>query len=147
MGTNAPSITAQPGRSFLLKISDGTSPTIYNSVAGLRTNDITINGNPVDITNKDSNGWQELLPNAGVKSVDMAGAGIFDSATAGRLRTVMLSAFAGGSFFEAQIISGSGEKITGTFSCATFKRTGNHDGAEMFDITLKSHGPVVYSQS
>lgn len=147
MGTNQPSIQAQKGRAFLLKISDGTSPTTYNSVAGLRANDVTINGNPVDITNKDSNGWQELLPDAGIKSVDLSGSGIFDAATAGRLRTVMISAFQGGSFFEGQIVSGSGEKITGTFSCATFKRSGNHDNAETFDITLKSHGPVIYSAS
>jgi len=147
MATNTPSITAEPGRNFLLKISDGTSPTVYVSVAGLRMNDITINGNPVDITNKGSNGWQEMLPSAGVRSVDMAGNGVFDANVTAPLQKIMQSALNGGTFIEAEVISGFGDKFTGTWTCATFKRTGDYKDAELFDITMKSSGPVIYSQS
>jgi len=147
MGTNTPSIQAEPGRLFLLKISDGTSPTTFQTVAGLRTNDVTINGNPVDISNKGSNGWQEMLPDGGIKSVDISGSGIFDASATGPLRRVFLSALAGGTFLEAEVISGSGDKFTGTWSCSTFKRAGTHTEAETFDITMKSSGPVIWSAS
>jgi TP901-1 family phage major tail protein len=147
MATNTPSITAEPGRLFLLKISDGSSPTTYQTVAGLRANDITINGNPVDISNKGSNGWQEMLPNAGIKSVDITGSGVFDAGAAAPLRTIMISALNGGTFIEAEVISGFGDKFTGTWSCQTFKRSGNHNDAELFDVTMKSSGPVIYSQA
>lgn len=145
MAVNGSSITAEPGRLFLLKISDGTSPTVYTTVAGLRANDITINGNPVDISNKGSNGWQEMLPNAGIKSVDFSGSGVFDASITAPLVRIMQSAMNGGTFIEAEIVSGSGDRFTGTFSCQTFKRSGTHTDAEMFDISMKSHGPVIWS--
>lgn len=147
MATNTPSIQAEPGRLFVLKISDGTSPTVYQQVAGLRANGIKINGNPVDISNKGSNGWQEMLPNAGIKSVDITGNGVFDANVTAPLMTIMKSALNGGSFLEAEVISGAGDKFTGTWSCQTFERTGDYKDAELFTITMASSGPVIYSQS
>jgi len=146
MAVNTSSVTAQAGRNLLLKISDGTSPTTYVTVAGLRATDITMNGATVDITNKSSNAWRELLPNAGVRSVDITASGVWDSsAQNNNLRTLMLTVLAGGTFFEGEIVSGSGDKFTGTWSAMSFKRGGNHNAEETFDLTLQSHGPVVYS--
>ena len=45
---------------------DGGSPVAYATVAGLRTTQLSINGEMVTITNKDSGGWRALLPGAGV---------------------------------------------------------------------------------
>lgn len=137
------SITAQKGRLFLLKVATGASPTNYKTAAGLRATDLTINGNPVDITTKNSNGWRELLPDAGVKQVDITGSGVYDSSNAA-LALCQAAALAGGSIIEAEVIAGAGDKFVGEWAVPTFKRTGNHNDAEMFDITLNSHGVITY---
>jgi TP901-1 family phage major tail protein len=144
---NGSSIVAQPGRSFLLEIDlTGVSPTVYTSVAGMRLTDVTLNGSPVDITNKGSGGWQEMLPGAGVRSANLSASGIMDTNTLAPMQKLMQSALQGGTFVDACIVSGSGDKLFGTWAVDTFKRTGNYNEAETFELTLKSHGPVIYSQ-
>ena len=68
---------AQKGSAFLLKISDGATPAVYRTVAGLRTTQLSITGDTVVITSKDSGGWRELLSGAGVRTVSVSAAGIF----------------------------------------------------------------------
>lgn len=140
---NGTSITAQKGRAFLLRVASGTSPTTFNNVTGLRATGITINGSPVDITTKSSAGWQEWLPDGGVKSVSMTGSGIYDSNNT-YLAAVQAAALAGGDFVEAEIVSAAGDSYVGTWVVPTFTRNGPHDNAETFDVTLQSHGPVYY---
>lgn len=145
---NQPSITAQAGRKFVIKCAiPGVTPTVYTQPAGLRTTGIKINGGAVDITNKDSLGWRELLPDGGVRSVDMDFSGIWDSAT-GKVATSALGllqgAALGSSLIEAVVISGGGDRFFGTWA-VTFNRNGPHDNGETYDGTLMSSGPVVYS--
>lgn len=140
---NSTSITAQKGRLFKLQIASGTSPTTFTDVTGLRATGITINGSPVDITTKSSAGWQEWLPDGGVKSVSFTGSGIYDSGGS-NLVTLMNAAMAGGTLVEARISSNAGDAYLGTFTVPTFTRNGPHDNAETFDVTLQSHGPVYY---
>ena len=63
---------AEAGSAFLLKIGDGGVPPAFATVAGLRTTMLTIAGELVTITNKDSGGWRELLSGAGTRSVSVA---------------------------------------------------------------------------
>ena len=75
---------AQKGNNFLLKIADKYDGTVYTTVAAMRTTSMTINKSSVDITSKDSNGWQELLPGGGVKSVSMSAEGVYSADTTQR---------------------------------------------------------------
>ena len=70
-------MTAQKGSAFLLKIGDGATPPAYETVAGLRTTQLSINGDSVVVTHKDSGGWRELLSGAGTRSVSVSAGGIF----------------------------------------------------------------------
>ena len=70
-------MTAQKGSAFLLKIGDGATPAAYQTVAGLRTTQMSVNGDAVVVTHKDSGGWRELLSGAGTRSVSVSAAGIF----------------------------------------------------------------------
>ena len=65
------------GSAFLLKIGDGGSPPGFATMAGLRTTQLSVNGEAVNVTTKDSGGWRELLSGAGVRSVSVSAAGIF----------------------------------------------------------------------
>ena len=73
---------AEAGSAFLLKIGDGNTPPAFTTVAGLRTTMLTIAGELVTITNKDSGGWRELLSGAGTRSVSVAGSGVFTGSAA-----------------------------------------------------------------
>ena len=73
---------AERGSAFLLKVGNGASPLVYATVAGLRTTQMSVNGEMVAITSKDSGGWRELLSGAGVRSVSVSGAGIFTGSAA-----------------------------------------------------------------
>jgi len=76
-------MAAQKGKLVLLKADTaGGSPQVYTTIAGLRTNTWTVNGEDVDVTTKDDNGWQQRLSGAGVRSITVAATGIFqDSAS------------------------------------------------------------------
>ena len=58
-------MSAERGSAFLLKVGNGTTPVVYQTVAGLRTTQLSVNGEMVAITSKDSGGWRELLSGAG----------------------------------------------------------------------------------
>ena len=83
---------AQKGSAFLLKISNGATPAVYQTVAGLRTTQMSITGDTVVITSKESGGWRELLSGAGVRSVSVSAAGIFlGSAAEAQIRTAAMA--------------------------------------------------------
>ena len=75
-------MAAQKGKLVLLKADlAGTSPQVFTTLAGLRTTTWTINGEDVDVTTKDDNGWQQRLAGAGVRSLSISAGGVFqDSA-------------------------------------------------------------------
>src|SRR5256885_13031971 len=75
-------MAAERGSAFLLKISDGLPTPTFATVAGLKTTQLSINGDAVGITNKGSGGWRELLSGAGVRSVSVAASGIFTGSAA-----------------------------------------------------------------
>ena len=58
-------IDAQKGNSYLLKVADKYDGTDYTTVGAMKTTAMTLTNTSVDITNKDSGGWQELLAGGG----------------------------------------------------------------------------------
>ena len=143
--TNQASIQALKGRSFLLKVDQtGTSPTTYTTMAGLRATQLKINGNQVDITNKTSNGWQELLSDAGVRKIDVTASGEYD-ATAGSVNVFLEKASLANTFIDAEIVFGNGVAYTGTWAISDYTTDGPYDNAQTFSLTLTSHGPVIRS--
>ena len=53
-------MSAEKGSAFLLKIGNGANPPVFSTMAGLRTTQLSVNGEPVNVTSKDSGGWREL---------------------------------------------------------------------------------------
>jgi predicted secreted protein len=137
------SITAKPGRNFILKVSDQASPTNFVTVGGIRTTSLQINNNPVDITNVASNGYRELLADAGIQQFNVQGDGIFDSQTTGA-QTLFDAALAK-TPIECQLISGHGDEFIGYFVPTQCQRNGSFDGVEQFSITLESTGTITHN--
>ncbi len=69
-------MAVERGSAFLLKVGDGAATPAFATVAGLRTTQLSVNGEAVVVTTKDSGGWRQLLSGAGVRSVSVSGAGL-----------------------------------------------------------------------
>lgn len=71
---------------------DGTSIEVFREIAALQSGSITIGSEVVDITNKNSNKWRELLSGEGIKSAEIAGSGFsVDDFSQGLMDKVALS--------------------------------------------------------
>ena len=133
-------MAVEKGSAFLLKIGNGASPPAYATVAGLRTTQLSIAGETVVVTNKGSGGWRELLSQAGVRSVHVAGAGVFTgSAAETRIKTNALS----GTIDDYQLSFESGEQLQGRFLVARLDYSGDFNGERSYAVTLESSGAVV----
>jgi TP901-1 family phage major tail protein len=131
---------AEKGSAFLLKVGNGSSPIVYATVAGLRTTQLSINGDTVVITNKGSGGWRELLSGAGVRSVSVSGAGVFTgSAAEGRLKGNALS----GILDDYELSFESGERLQGKFMVQRLDYAGDFNGERSYTLALESSGVVV----
>lgn len=103
-------MVAEKGSAFLLKVGDGGSPPSYATIGGMRTTQLSVNGEAVNITSKDSGGWRELLSGAGVRSVSVAASGIFTGSVAeGRIKGNAL----GGALDDYELSFESGSKSDG----------------------------------
>lgn len=133
-------MAAEKGSAFLLKVGDDASPPVFTTVAGLRTTQLTISTDTVVITNKGSGGWRELLSGAGVRSVSLAGAGVFTgSAAEARVKASALA----GTLDNYQVSFESGERITGKFLITRLDYAGDFNGERSYTVALESSGPVA----
>jgi TP901-1 family phage major tail protein len=133
-------MTAQKGSAFLLKIGDGASPPAYETVAGLRTTQMSINGETIVVTSKDSAGWRDLLSGAGTRSVSVSAAGIFlGSGAEASIRAHALA----GTIEQYELSFEDGEKLHGGFLIARLDYAGDFNGERNYTLQLESSGPVV----
>lgn len=131
---------AEKGSAFLLKVGNGAEPPVFATVAGMRTTQMSVNGEAVNVTSKESGGWRELLSGAGVRSVSVAASGIFTgSAAEVRVKTNALS----GLVDDYELSFESGEQLRGRFLVTRLDYSGDYNGERNFALSLESSGPVV----
>lgn len=133
-------MAAEKGSAFLLKIGDGAATPAFATMAGLRTTQMSINGEAVAITSKDSGGWRELLSGAGVRSVSVAGSGVFTGSSAeGRLKANALS----GAIDDYRLSFEGGDQMEGRFLITRLDYSGDYNGERTYTLALESSGPVL----
>ena len=133
-------MAAEKGSAFLLKVGNGGSPVTYATIAGLRTTQLSINGEAVAITSKDSGAWRELLSGAGVRSVSVSAAGVFTgSAAEVRIKGNALA----GMIDDYRLSFESGETLTGRFLVTRLDYAGDYNGERSYTLNLESSGAVV----
>jgi TP901-1 family phage major tail protein len=133
-------MSAEKGSALLLKIGNGGNPPVFATVAGMRTTQMSVNGEAVNVTSKDSGGWRELLSGAGVRSVSVSAGGIFTgSAAEGRVKSNAL----GGIIDDYELSFESGERLKGRFLVTRLDYSGDYNGERNYTLSLESSGPVV----
>lgn len=130
----------EKGSAFLLKIGDGQQVPAYQTVAGMRTTQLSVNGEGVQVTNKASGGWRELLSGAGVRSVSVSAAGVF-TGSAAEMR-VKANALAG-LLDDYELSFEGGERLRGRFLVTRLDYSGDFNGERSYALSLESSGAVV----
>lgn len=134
-------MAAEKGSAFLLKMSDNATPANFTTIGGLRTTSLAINSETVDITSKQSGGWRTLLSGAGIRSVSVAGAGIFtDSAAERQAQAAALA----GDGHDYELAFESGDKFSGNFHITQLEYAGDFNGERNYSLRLESSGPVLF---
>ncbi|WP_108811148.1 phage tail tube protein [Sphingorhabdus sp. Alg231-15] len=134
-------MAAEKGSAFLLRIGDGADPIGYSTIAGLRTTQLSVNGEPVTITNKDSGGWRELLSGAGIRSVSVSGAGVFTGSDAElRMKNHALE----GMIDAYELSFEGGDSMRGNFLVTRLDYSGDYNGERSYTLNLESSGAVSH---
>ena len=140
---------AGKGSSFLLKDNSTGTPA---TIGGLRSTSMTINGEAVDITTKDSNAFissgndkaRDLLQGGGVRSMTISASGVFtDSSTENNIRGFAFD----GAIQNYDLIFSDGSKISGAFLITSYERAGEFNGEETYSLTLESSNTITYTNA
>jgi TP901-1 family phage major tail protein len=142
-------MAAGKGSSFLLKENSTGTPA---TVGGLRSTSMTINGEAVDITTKDSNAFissgndkaRDLLQGGGVRSMTLSASGVFtDSSTENLVRGFAFD----GAIQNYDLVFSDGSKIAGAFLITSYERAGEFNGEETYSLTLESSNTITYTNA
>lgn len=128
------------GKDLIVKIGNGASPEVFTTIAALKTASFSNGRNTVDITNKDSAGWRELLGTAAISSATINGSGVFtDAASQESVRAANFS----GALKNLRFYYGSNDYIGGAFVITNFEMNGGFDDAQAFSFTAESSGVIT----
>jgi TP901-1 family phage major tail protein len=126
-------MAASKGNNITLTF-DGTS------VSGLREKGISIGGDPIDISDDNSSGWQELMEVPAKKSVTISCSGVTKDET-------ILALLFGADLVKQAVLTftDTSSTITGDFFITGFQKTAPYDDATTYSFELQSSGAVVYA--
>jgi len=142
-------MAAGKGSSFLLKDNSTGTPA---TLGGMRSTSMTINGEMVDITDKDSNAFitsgndkaRTLLQGGGIRSMTISASGVFtDSSTENNIRGFAFD----GAIQNYDLVFSDGSKISGAFLITSYERAGEFNGEETYSLTLESSNTITYTNA
>lgn len=128
----------QKGSDLLLKV-DTTGGNNWVTVAALRAKDITFNEQVVDVTNKDSSRWKEVVGAVGIRSAMVSGHGVLSDAAI----MATISGYRSTSAIKNWLIIVPGiGSFTGPFQITQMKHAGQHDKEAQYEIALEGTGEI-----
>jgi len=142
-------MAAGKGSSFLLKENSTGTPA---TVGGMRSTSMSINGEMVDITTKDSNAFissgndkaRDILQGGGIRSMSLSASGVFtDSSTENLVRGFAFD----GAIQNYDLVFSDGSKIAGAFLITSYERAGEFNGEETYSLTLESSNTITYTNA
>jgi TP901-1 family phage major tail protein len=130
-------MTAQKGKDMFILDGTGTGAT---AIAALQTVGLKINNKPIDTTNRDSNGWQELLDGGGITSVQFSGKGVI---TDGTIFSVLKTRMLDRSLHPYTLDYGSSLSLSGQFQVTSFQADATYDKEQTYTVQLDSSGTIT----
>lgn len=110
------------------------------SILGINTKGLTVNGEPVDVTDDNSDGWQELLATPGVRNAEITASLVVKNLE--MLRAIMTNdsqmyAFTG--------TYPDGSSVAGNAFFANYSETGETAEAYTADVTFQLSGKPTFT--
>lgn len=134
-------MSAQNGKSLLLKISNGESPEQFITLGGLRMTRMAINRQPVASTAVTTGKWREALSAGGIATMQMQGNGVFLNRE-GEAR--MQEAALDGARHGYRLYFGNGDWLEAECIITRYERMGNIGEVQGFSVVLESASAVIY---
>lgn len=136
----------ESGNNVILKVGNGATPTeVFTALKGQKSAKLSINGKPIDVSDKTSDNWGATL--AGTLDASIAISGFPDwPDTLGwdKLRTACL---ANQTVNLKLIVNASGAYFAGAFSITGFNLDGEINTGTGYDITLNAASPLTWATS
>ena len=122
-------MAAKSGRLFVIKKAGV-------ALLGLKENSISVDGSPVDITDKNDNGYRTFADFAGSKSFEISASGVIKDTV---LRDLAMGS---GSLLltDVTVTYDDGTSYKCDLYLASFEQSGAHDGENTYSVTLQSSG-------
>lgn len=129
-----------PTRGRLVQVKRGTSPGTL--IPGVRTKSMSINGEPIDITNDDDGGWRKLLDQPGEVSVEISVSGIIKNEL---LLQESVSTTDRVDYTRFEWPGATAGRMDGDFYLSSFSITGEYQGSATFEATFLSTGTITFT--
>ena len=110
------------------------------AVAGVRTKGITINNEPVDVTDDSAAGFRQLFARAGTTSIDISLSGVTKSLSL--MRSVIEN---NSKVYSLVFTYNDGSSLSLDGFIASYSATGEYNGAETFEASLQSTGDYTFT--
>jgi predicted secreted protein len=127
-------MAAQSGRK--MRIKKGAT-----AIAGARTDNLSINNEPVDITDKDDAGWRTMLADVGVRSVDADVEGVLIDST-----IIAVAMGAGSGLLAAYTVEIDGiGSFTGDWFLSAMTLGGEQADSVTFTANIQSSSTITFT--
>mgnify|MGYP003648968738 CR=1 FL=1 len=136
-------MAAQKGLDLQLAVEDTPASGTYTIIAGATTNNLSINNETVDVTNKSSSRFRQLLEGAGVTSISTNVSGVYTAAATEEQLRVAAQTNASLNYEITIPDGGSNKTYTGAFQISSYENAGEYNGAVSFTATLESAGDIT----
>ena len=131
-------MAAGSGRRVRISAGTGVGAVV---VAGARTDTLTINNEPIDITDKDDAGWTTLLADVSTRNISLSVEGVLK----GDVLMAVAAGAASGLLAEYEVEVETVGTFAGDFFLSSFETGGAHDGENTFSASLTSSGIITYT--
>jgi len=129
------------GNVMLLLVESSPSSGTYNVIGGSSEHTMTLNNEQVDVSDKDSNRWKELLA-AGDRSLSISINGfISDDANF----ALMEAAAESDTIINYRMAYGNSKTVTGAFHIDSWELSGSRNGGQSFSATLSNSGQPTFA--
>lgn len=108
------------------------------AVEGVREKGIACAGEPINVSDDDSNGVRELLDEAGESTIDISLSGVTKS------DALASDWFAGNRLRAVTLTYPNGRTISGDFFLASYNETGPYNDAMTFEASMQNSGDVTF---
>ncbi|KRR16866.1 phage tail tube protein [Bradyrhizobium retamae] len=110
-----------------------------STIAGVREKGIACAGEPINVSDDDSDGIRELLSEAGESTIDISLSGVLKD------ETLAADWFARNRVRAVTITYPNGRVISGDFFLASYNETGTYNDATTMEAALQNTGEVTFT--